>query len=124
MQYVSDIDSPSTLVPLSEKAPDSPEAEAWVLANKERFKKRYGANYEKFLYGKAWELFKKDTVKTETSHTVDIQFTKDGEKKITQTTVQGGMGDLQTFSMDPASVAIDLGLDAVELDEFARGYMQ
>ena len=123
MHYVSDIDSASTLVPLSEKAPSSPEAEAWILANKDRFKKRYGKNYEKFLYGKAWELYKdKEDVKHEASRTVDIQCGKDGEKKITQTTVQSGMSDLQTFSMDPASVAIDLGLDAVELDEFARGF--
>jgi hypothetical protein len=42
---------------LNEVAPNTPEAEAWILANKQKFKDRYGPNWEKVLYAKAWKLF-------------------------------------------------------------------
>lgn len=42
---------------LEESAPPSEEAEAWIKANKERFKKKYGKDYERVLYAKAWKLF-------------------------------------------------------------------
>jgi hypothetical protein len=48
---------------LDESAPPSSEAEEWVLANKKEFKRRYGAQWRSYLYGKAWKLFGKDKEK-------------------------------------------------------------
>lgn len=43
---------------LAEKAPPGKKAEAWIKANKSRFKDKYGDKAgEKILYGKAWNLF-------------------------------------------------------------------
>jgi hypothetical protein len=41
---------------LQEKAPPDEEVEAWILANKAEFKKRYGKEWRRFLYGHAWKL--------------------------------------------------------------------
>lgn len=42
---------------IAEKAPPSKEAEEWIKANKEEFKKQYGDDWEKVLYAKAWKMF-------------------------------------------------------------------
>lgn len=42
---------------LQEKSPPGADAEHWITSNKERFKERYGDDYAKYLYGKAWSLF-------------------------------------------------------------------
>lgn len=42
---------------IAEKSPPSKEAEDWIEANKEEFKKQYGDDYESVLYAKAWKLF-------------------------------------------------------------------
>lgn len=41
-----------------ETAPNSLEAEDWIMKNKSTFKKNYGANYEQILYATAWKMFK------------------------------------------------------------------
>ena len=43
--------------PLDEVAPPDMESEKWINKNKDRFKERYGKNYKKYLYGKAWNLY-------------------------------------------------------------------
>lgn len=48
---------------LFESTPPGKDAEDWVKKNKEEFKQRYGDDYEKYLYGKAWDLFG-DSIKT------------------------------------------------------------
>ena len=42
-----------------ESAPKSKEAEAWILANKAGFKKRYGKDWQQVLYATAHKLFTK-----------------------------------------------------------------
>lgn len=42
---------------LIEKAPPSKEAEDWIKANKEEFKKQYGDDWESVLYATAWEKY-------------------------------------------------------------------
>lgn len=42
---------------MTEVAPPSKEIESWIQKNKEKFKKQYGDNYKKFLYGKAWSKY-------------------------------------------------------------------
>lgn len=42
---------------ISEKAPSNPKAEKWIKDNKEQFKQRYGDEWQKYLYGKAWKMF-------------------------------------------------------------------
>lgn len=48
-------DVPSTS--LKEVAPPDKDSENWIKKNKEKFKKKYGKNYAKFLYGKAWNNY-------------------------------------------------------------------
>lgn len=48
-------DIPSTS--LKEVAPPDKDSENWIKKNKEKFKKKYGKNYAKFLYGKAWNNY-------------------------------------------------------------------
>lgn len=42
---------------ITEVAPPSRESEDWINKNKERFKEKYGKEYEKYLYGKAWNKY-------------------------------------------------------------------
>lgn len=42
---------------MTEVAPPSKEIEKWIMKNKDKFKKEYGDNYKKFLYGKAWSKY-------------------------------------------------------------------
>lgn len=42
-----------------ESAPKSKEAEDWIIANKSRFKKEYGKDWEQIIYATAWKLFGK-----------------------------------------------------------------
>jgi hypothetical protein len=44
---------------VAESAPPGKEAEEWIKANKARFKKEYGDDYGKYLYGHAWKMFGK-----------------------------------------------------------------
>lgn len=43
--------------PLDEVAPPDRSIEKWIGDNKERFKEKYGKDYGKYLYGKAWNKF-------------------------------------------------------------------
>lgn len=43
--------------PVYETAPNSKEAEDWILANKAKFKKTYGDDWKNVLYATAWKLF-------------------------------------------------------------------
>jgi hypothetical protein len=42
---------------VAESAPPGKEAEEWIKANKARFRKEYGDDYGKYLYGHAWQMF-------------------------------------------------------------------
>ena len=42
---------------LDEVAPPGKDAESWIKKNKKRFKEKYGKDYEKYLYGKAWNNY-------------------------------------------------------------------
>ena len=46
-----------TSKPLEEVAPPDREIESWIRKNKKAFKDRYGEEYGKFLYGKAWKKY-------------------------------------------------------------------
>ena len=43
--------------PIEEVAPPDSQIEKWIENNEERFKERYGKEYKKYLYGKAWNKF-------------------------------------------------------------------
>lgn len=43
--------------PIEEIAPPDSDIEKWINDNKQRFQDRYGKNYKKYLYGKAWNKF-------------------------------------------------------------------
>lgn len=43
--------------PVYETAPNSKEAEEWIMANKAKFKKTYGEDWKNVLYATAWKLF-------------------------------------------------------------------
>ena len=42
---------------MDEVAPPDSQIEKWINDNKQRFQDRYGKNYKKYLYGKAWNKF-------------------------------------------------------------------
>lgn len=42
---------------MDEVAPPGQESEKWIKKNKKRFKDKYGKDYEKYLYGKAWNNY-------------------------------------------------------------------
>lgn len=42
---------------LTERAPPGSQAEAWIRANKDSFKRQYGKNWERVLYATAWKRF-------------------------------------------------------------------
>ena len=92
-------------VALCEEAPDAPGAEEWIKKNKPEFKRRYGSNWARVLYGKAWILYgknakNKDAAKHEASHiTVTISGPvgsgKSAVAKVVQQTLAGGGLDVQ-----------------------------
>ena len=43
--------------PIEEVAPPDSQIEKWINDNKERFEEKYGKEYKKYLYGKAWNKF-------------------------------------------------------------------
>ena len=43
--------------PIEEVAPPDHQIEKWIEDNKERFQEKYGKEYKKYLYGKAWNKF-------------------------------------------------------------------
>lgn len=43
--------------PIDEVAPPDAQIEKWINDNKERFEEKYGKQYKKYLYGKAWNKF-------------------------------------------------------------------
>jgi hypothetical protein len=55
------------LVALCEEAPDAPGAEEWIKKNKPEFKRRYGSNWARVLYGKAWILYGKNAKNKDTA---------------------------------------------------------
>jgi hypothetical protein len=92
---------------LREEAPDAPGAEDWIKKHKSEFKRLYGSNWARVLYGKAWLLYGKNAkngashyAKSEASHVVTIT-TEPVEsggmpaKKVTQQTLPGGALDVQ-----------------------------
>ena len=90
---------------LREEAPDAPGAEEWIRKHKTEFKKRYGANWARVLYAKAWILYGKDAknadrAKMEASHiTVTIAGPvgagKSAIARVMQQTLAGGGLDVQ-----------------------------
>lgn len=50
---------------IQETAPPDPKIEAWIKKNKQRFKDKYGDKGEEILYGKAWNMYNKETVDIE-----------------------------------------------------------
>ena len=49
--------------PLDEVAPPDTASEKWIEKNKDRFKEKYGKNYKKYLYGKAWNMYNGSNLK-------------------------------------------------------------
>lgn len=104
---------------LREEAPDAPGAEEWIKKNKPEFKRRYGSNWARVLYGKAWILYgkdakNKDTAKHEASHiTVTISGPvgsgKSAVAKVVQQTLAGGGLDVQFDKDDEKGDAEDAG---------------
>lgn len=43
--------------PIEEVAPPDNQIEKWIEDNKDRFQEKYGKEYKKYLYGKAWNKF-------------------------------------------------------------------
>lgn len=43
--------------PIDEVAPPDSQIEKWIEKNKDNFKEKYGKDYKKYLYGKAWNKF-------------------------------------------------------------------
>ena len=43
--------------PVEEVAPPDSQIEKWIDDNKDRFQEKYGKDYKKYLYGKAWNKF-------------------------------------------------------------------
>ena len=85
---------------LREEAPDAPGAEDWIKKHKPEFKRRYGSNWARVLYAKAWLLYgknAKNSVRHEASHvtTVSTDGPSGAEKKFTQQTTPGGTLDVQ-----------------------------
>ena len=85
---------------LREEAPDAPGAEDWIKKHKPEFKRRYGSNWARVLYAKAWLLYGKNAkngVRHEASHVtaVSMDGPSGAEKKITQQTTPGGTLDVQ-----------------------------
>jgi hypothetical protein len=44
---------------ITEKAPPDPKIEKWIRRVKPIFKKEYGEDWAKYLYGKAWTMYDK-----------------------------------------------------------------
>ena len=57
-EIIPDGNKQTLLEPVKEEAP--PGMEDWILKNKERFKRKYGKDYAKFLYGHAWNMHNKE----------------------------------------------------------------
>ena len=104
---------------LNEETPDAPGAEEWIKKHKSEFKRRYGDNWSRVLYAKAWLLFgkdaknRKDDVKNEASHiTVTIGGPvgsgKSAVAKVIQQTLAGGGLDVQ---FDDASEKADAEME-------------
>ena len=90
---------------LREEAPDAPGAEDWIKKHKPEFKRRYGSNWARVLYAKAWLLYGKNAkngVRHEVSHvtTVSMDGPTGTEKKFTQQTTPGGALDVQKDGED------------------------
>lgn len=49
-------------VSINEMSPPGKTAEEWIVANKDRFKKQYGKNWQKALYATAWKRFGKSNL--------------------------------------------------------------
>ena len=51
------IDLVNNQEPVTESAPPGEKAERFIKKNKKAFKKRYGDNWERVLYARAWKQF-------------------------------------------------------------------
>jgi hypothetical protein len=92
---------------LLEAAPDAPGAEEWILKNKPEFKKRYGQNWARILYAKAWVIFGKHAKNADADATAKVVHEAshitllvtdaggDGATQVTQQTLSGGNMDVQ-----------------------------
>jgi hypothetical protein len=76
---------------LQETGPDAPGAEEWILANKARFKKRYGKAWKSRLYGHAWKLYGDKAVNKKLGEAAVSLDAGGGEKVLV--TVSGSPGD-------------------------------
>ena len=66
---------------LDEVAPPGKESEKWIKKNKKRFKEKYGKDYEKYLYGKAWNNYNGKKKLKESIQNVNT-FREDGRELI------------------------------------------
>ena len=107
---------------LHEEAPDAPGAEDWIKKHKSEFKRRYGANWARVLYGKAWLLYGKNATnrdehraKNETTSHMTVVISgpvgcgKSAVARVIQQTLAGGGLDVQFDRKDEAGDAEDAG---------------
>ena len=87
--------------PLDEER--SPEHEQWLVDNKERFKVRYGDDWQKMLYARGNVLFKSDEVNEEDT---SVSTTTDGVDN----------GDAQPLTMTLKRDKF-IGLDCISMDD-------
>ena len=76
--------------PIEEVAPPDSQIEKWINDNKERFEEKYGKDYKKYLYGKAWNKFNGKKMVKESVEDNTPKFVKDN------TEVFANIGDIWT----------------------------
>ena len=76
--------------PIEEVAPPDSQIEKWINDNKERFEEKYGKEYKKYLYGKAWNKFNGKKMVKESVEDNTPKFVKDN------TEVFANIGDIWT----------------------------
>ena len=122
---------------LREEAPDAPGAEDWIKKHKSEYKRRYGSNWARVLYGKAWILYGKnaknrDIAKNESSHiTVTVSgpvgVGKSAVARVIQQTLAGGGLDVQfddDAEMADAEMESDLKNVSAEKVVLATSYVK
>ena len=76
--------------PIEEVAPPDHQIEKWIEDNKEKFQEKYGKEYKKYLYGKAWNKFNGKKMVKESIEDNTPKFVKDNTK------VFANVGDVWT----------------------------
>lgn len=69
--------------PIEEVAPPDHQIEKWIEDNKEKFQEKYGKEYKKYLYGKAWNKFNGKKMVKEGVEDNTPKFVKDNTKVFT-----------------------------------------